>query len=219
MKHNFFRYALALAIVFSLTAAFAQTGTAATVPAATGPQPTKVGVIDIQEAILASNEGQREVAALNTRFAPKKAELDKLAKDIDDLQKQINAQGDKLNPETLDKMRNDLATKQKDYKRALEDAQGDANQAQDELMSKIGNKLYPILDKYARENGYAMILDEGRGSFASGGPLIWANLPSVDLTKTIIDLYNAQSGVPAPPKASNTPSAPTPQRPGATRPH
>jgi outer membrane protein len=208
MKHNYLRYALALAIALPLTA-FAQTGAAA--PATTGPEPTRVGIINIQAAIVGSNEGQQELEKLKARFEPKQAALEKQAKDIDDLQKQINTQGDKLNDTARQQMRDQLATKQRDYQRAVEDTRSEVQAAQDEMLNKIGNKIMPILDKYAREHGYALILDSSQ-PFPQG-PLLWANVPSVDLTKIITDMYNAQSGVPAP-AASAVPSAPKP----ATRP-
>lgn len=211
MKLNFARTAMALAIVLSLTA-FAQTGTAATAPAVTGPQPGKVGIINIQAAIIGSNEGQQELVKLKSQFEPKQTALEKQAKDIDDLQKQLNTQGDKLNDAAREKMRTDLATKQRDYQRSVEDTRTEVQQAQDEMLNKIGNKLMPVLDKYARENGYALILDSSQ-PFPQG-PLLWANVPSIDLTKTITDLYNAQSGVAAP-AAGSVPSAP---RPGSTTP-
>lgn len=206
MKHNFVRYALALAIALPLTA-FAQAGPVATAPAATGPQPSKVGIINIQAAIVGSNEGQQELEKLKTRFEPKQAALEQQAKEIDDLQKQINTQGDKLNDATRDKMRRDLEAKQRTYQRAVEDTRSEVQSAQDEMLNKIGNKIMPVLDKYAREHGYALILDSSQ-PFPQG-PLLWANVPSVDLTKEIVDLYNVQSGVPAP-AASTVPSAPKP---------
>ena len=45
---------------------------AAAAPAATG---TKVGTINIEQAIFASNEGRRDFEALSKKFEPKQAEL------------------------------------------------------------------------------------------------------------------------------------------------
>src|SRR5260221_570306 len=59
-----------LALSFAFTA-FA----AAQAPPATGAGAggTKIGVIDIQRAILATNEGRRDFEALTNKFAPKQA--------------------------------------------------------------------------------------------------------------------------------------------------
>jgi outer membrane protein len=70
-----------LVMALALPAAVAQTGSpAAAAPAApaTAPAPTgttKIGVISVQDAILATNEGQKEFEALGKKFEPKRAEI------------------------------------------------------------------------------------------------------------------------------------------------
>src|SRR5581483_10818303 len=66
---------------------------------AAGAVSNRIGVIDIQSAILATNEGRREFEALQKKFEPKQNELTKLNQEIDELKKQLQAQGDKLNEE------------------------------------------------------------------------------------------------------------------------
>src|SRR6266545_1356460 len=102
MTRNLARITLILTFVLSL-AAFAQTGTAAAAApsgAAAVPAPTgtsKIGIIDIQGAIVTTNEGQREFQTLQKKFEPKRGELENLNKEVEDLKKQLNTQGDKLN--------------------------------------------------------------------------------------------------------------------------
>ena len=87
--------------------AFAQTAAtpsaaapAAAAPAATTPAgPSKVGIINIQQAILATNEGKRDLEALEKKFDPTRTELQSLQKEVDDLKKQLSSQGAKLNEE------------------------------------------------------------------------------------------------------------------------
>jgi len=66
-------------------------------PVATNPTGTKVGTINIQEAIFASNEGQRDFETLSKKFEPKQTELKGMNDEIESLKKQLNAQGEKLN--------------------------------------------------------------------------------------------------------------------------
>ena len=58
---------------------------------------TKVGTINIETAIFASNEGRRDFDVLAKKFEPKQNELKGSADEIDGLKKQLNAQQDKLN--------------------------------------------------------------------------------------------------------------------------
>jgi len=57
--------------------------------------------------------------------------------------------------------------------------------------------MMQILDKYAKDNGYSVILDvSGQQS-----PVLWAT-SSIDITKALVDAFNASSGIAAPPSAS-----------------
>lgn len=213
MRRTFAPYMLALFLTLSL-AALAQTARPA--PAPTGPAPTKVGVIQFQQAILFSNEGQRDFGALMKRFEPKQNELQALNKEVEDLKKQLTVQGDKLNEDERANRVKTIEQKQKNLQRSAEDAQNDFQAQRDELMTRIGQKLVQTLDKYAKENGFAVILDVSNPQ----SPVLWAGAP-VDVTKDIMDAYNTQSGVPPPP-AAPAPAAAAPgaatRRPATTAP-
>lgn len=207
MKRTFARVVLPL-VLLSVTA-FAQTGNASPAPdtaTAAGPAGTKVGIINVQQAIVLTNEGKRDLEALETKFTPKRNELQSLQTEIENMKKQLSTQGDKLNEEARAKLTRDIDTKQKSLQRSLEDAQQDFQQQQGEIVNRIGTKMMEVLDKYAKANNYAVVLDVS----SQQSPVIWAH-QGTDVTKEIAEAYNAQSNVPA---QASTPSAPTP-RPGA----
>ena len=233
MIRKIVRIVLAMAVVLPF-ATLAQTGAAATgsTPAASAAAaaptptagPTKVGVISIQDAILATNEGQKDFEALGKKFEPKRTELKSLSDEIDSLKKQLDSQGKTMNEESRAGLVRQIETKQKTLTRNQEDAQNDFVGQQNEIAQKILQKLGPVIDKYAKENGLGLIIDISKPW--PDGPVLWAG-QSVDITKTIVDLYNSQSGVPAAPSASRpgaaarpagtttkpatTPAAPKPQ--------
>jgi len=180
---------------------------AAALPKATG---TKVGTINIEQAIFSSNEGRRDFDQLAKKFEPKQTELKGLADEIDSLKKQLNAQQDKLNDESRDKLVKQIETKQKSFDRATQDAQEDFQGQQGEIGNKILTKMAPLIVKYAENNGYGMILDTSQQW--PRGPVIWYG-PAVDITQPIVETYNTQSGVPAPPAGS---TAQKPAKPATT---
>jgi outer membrane protein len=180
---------------------------AAATPKATG---TKVGTINIEQAIFASNEGRRDFEALSKKFEPKQSELKGQADEIDSLKKQLQAQQDKLNEESRDKLVKQIETKQKSFDRAQQDAQEDFQGQQGEIGNKILTKMAPLIVKYSSDNGYGMILDTSQAW--PRGPVIWYG-PAVDITQPIVEAYNTQSGVPAPPAGS---TAQKPVRPSTT---
>jgi outer membrane protein len=217
MRRNLTGFSLIAAVILSVTA-FAQTGKAAATPGAAAPAtsaavapPTKVGIINIQQAILASNEGRRDFEALSKKYEPKQAELTRANAEIEELKKQLTNQGEKMAEDARAKLVKQIDTKQRDLQHSAESAQADFQSEQNDLANKIGSKMMQVLDKYAKDNAYAVILDVSNQQ----SPVLWADIRSVDVTDPIVAAYNAQSGVPAQPTATARPSAPaaTPARP------
>ncbi len=223
-----------MAAVFGLSLfALAQTNPAAGTPAAAPPNApsaaaaaaaqatgTKVGTINIEQAIFASNEGRKDFDELAKKFEPKQTELKGKADEIDCLKKQLTAQQDKLNDESRDKLVKSIEAKQKSFDRATQDAQEDFQNQQGEIGNKILTKMAPLIVKYASESGYGMILDTSQQW--PRGPVIWYG-PAVDITQPIIEAYNVQSGVPAPAAGTTAQKpvarpAPKPAAPSSTPP-
>ncbi len=224
MTSKFLRSVLAIA-VFSVISAWAQTGSAATAAptsAATSPAApttstpmmtgggTKVGTINIERAVLGSNEGQRDFEALSKKLEPKQSELKGQNDELESLQKQLQTQGDKLNEDARASLVKQIETKKKSFDRSVQDAQEDAQNQQKEIFQRILQKMAPSIVKYAQENGLGMIVDISNPWPQS--PVLWAN-DGVDITKPVVDIYNTQSGVPAP---APTGAAPKPAGPRPT---
>ncbi len=211
---------LTLSALFT-SIAVAQAATApASAPAANAPAPTapaKVGIVSIQDAIFATNEGKKEAEALNQKFAPKQAELKNLNDEVENLKKQLQTQGDKLSEEEKNTRVRTIEVKQKSLQRNMEDAQNDYQQASQEVLNRIGSKMMTVLETYAKANGYSMILDVSNPQT----PVLWAS-PGSNITKELVDAYNAANpaGAPAATKPAAAakapaarPAAPTPKKP------
>ena len=222
MTSKFLRVLLAVAVTFAISA-LAQTGSAATPsspaaapatsPAATGPSTgTKVGAINIQEAIFGSNEGQRDLQALQKKFEPKQNELKTQNDELEALKKQMTDQGPKLNEEAAATLKKQIESKQKVFDRSVQDAQEDFGNQNQEIATKILQKMAPMIVKYSQENGFGMIVDTSK-PWPQSNVLWWGE--TIDITKAVVDQYNVQSGVAAPATATK-PAAPKPA--GAAKP-
>jgi outer membrane protein len=223
-----------VAVVFGLSVfALAQAAPAATSPAAGSPAAatppnapsaaaaaaakftgTKIGTLAVEQAIAASNEGQRDLEALSKKFEPKQNELKGLNEEIDSLKKQLNAQQDKLNDESREKLVRQIETKQKSFDRAAEEAKEDFQGQAGEIENRILTKMVPIIQKYVTDNGYGLLLDTDTSQTWPRGAVILSG-PSMDITQQVVDAYNVQSGVAAPAAGS---AAPKPAKPAATKP-
>jgi outer membrane protein len=174
---------------------------------------TKIGTLAVEQAIAASNEGQRDLEALSKKFEPKQSELKGLNDEIDSLKKQLNTQQDKLNDESREKLVKQIEAKQKSFDRAAEDAKEDFQNQAGEIENRILQKMVPIIQKYVSDNGYGLLLDTDQAMTWPRGAVILAG-PSMDITQQVVDAYNAQSGVAAPPASGATPK---PAKPAGIR--
>jgi outer membrane protein len=167
------------------------------------PAPQKVGIVAIQAAIASTNEGKKELDALQQRFAPKQAALKAQNDEVENLKKQLQAQTDKLSDAERATRLKTLETKQKNLQRDYDDFQAEAQQAEQEVVNRLGGKMLALLEKYAAANGYSVILDVS----SQATPVLWAS-QTTNITKELVDAYNAQSpAAPAAPAAKPAGSA------------
>jgi outer membrane protein len=219
MKSKHLRILLAVAVTFTLSA-LAQTGSAATpsAPSATPASPaasgaavppviagTKVGAINMDGAIFGNNEGSRDLEALRKKFEPKQAELKSQNDELESLKKQLTLGEGKLNEEALASLKKQIETKQKSFDRSVQDAQEDFGNQNQEIYSRLLPKIAPVIIKYSQDNGFGMIIDTSKQW--PQGPVLMAG-EALDITKAVIDIYNTQSGVPAPTGGAAKPAAP-----------
>ena len=207
MNHN---TAHVLAILVVILSAVAGAQREVTTPPTSAIGLTKIGIINIETVVAGTNQGQKRLQTLEKRFEPKRNELKTLSDEIDALKKQLDTQGAKLNDEARAALTKQTDSKQKGLGRAEEDAQTDFASQQNEIVQKILNKLIPIIDKYAKDNGLTFIIDSSKPWLE--WPLVWGN-SSADISKAVVDLYHANSEMPAPttaPRSSKTIN-PTPE--------
>jgi outer membrane protein len=223
MKSKFVRVLLAIAVTLTFSA-LAQTGSAAT-PSNPGAPPanppsapgmatsggTKVGTINIQDAIFGSNEGQRDMQALQKKYEPKQAELKNQNDELEALKKQLTTQQDKLNADALDNLKKQIETKQKSFDRSVQDFQEEVGGQQQDIAKRVLQKMAPMIVKYSQDNGFGIIVDTSKPWPESN--VLWWNPESVDIKKAVVENYNVQSGVPAPAAQGAAARPVTPSKP------
>jgi outer membrane protein len=184
-------------------------------PSPAEPTNTKVGVINIQQAIVSSAEGKQAAADLQAQFLARQQELESLNKQVGDLQQRLNsdatlsdADRSRLNTQGT-RLSQRLDRKNNEY-------QEDLREAQNEIMNRIGRKLMDVVNRYAQEHNFSVILD----SSGTNSSLLLFAARNLDLTQDIIRLYdeaNPAKGTGSVP-ASKPASTPKPATPPATKP-
>jgi outer membrane protein len=179
--------------------------------AAEFPANPKIAIIAFQQAVAATNEGQRNFGQLRVKFEPKQAALKAQSDEIDSLKKQLQDAGSTLSEPERDSRLRTIDEKTKSLQRSAEDAQNEASTAMNDMYQQLAQKVYAVLDAYSNQNKFTIVLDTS----AQQTPVLWANQAS-DITKAVVDAYNVKSGVPAQPAAA-APAAPRPSTPSAPR--
>jgi outer membrane protein len=184
-----------------------QAPAAAASPAAVPPQavPAKIALIQFEQAAAATNEGQRSLQDLQKKYEPKKVALDALAGEIDSLTKQLQAAPATMPDEERASRQRAIETKQKQYQRDGEDASSSYGTEVQETISKVAQKMGPLVVQYVQQNGYTMLLDN---TGQQGGVAVLWTQAGTDISQAVVEAYNASSGVAAP-----VPSAPSASRP------
>jgi outer membrane protein len=193
--------------------ALAQAGSAATTDPAPGAPSTsaslggnKIAVIMFQPAVMQTNEGQRNFADLQKKYEPKRTQLKTMSDEIDSLKKQLQTAGANLSDTERQNRLKTIDDKEKSFQRLGEDTQNDFQQDLQQTYNQVAEKVYGVLQAYAQQNGYSVVID---GS-SQQSPVLWAS-DATNITAAVIQAYNQKSGVPAPAGATaTTPSAPAP---------
>jgi outer membrane protein len=174
------------------------------------PASAKVAIIAFQQAVASTNEGQRNFAQLRVKFEPKQTQLKSQSDEIDSLKKQLQDAGANLAEPERDARLRTIDEKQKSLQRSAEDAQNEASGAMSDMYQQLAQKVYTVLDAYANQQKFTLVLD---ASNQQNSPVLWAS-SATDITKAIVDAYNAKSGVPPQPSAGTPAVRPT--TPGRT---
>lgn len=178
----------------------------------------KVGTINIQQAIVSTKDGQKAAAELQTRFEPRRKEIEKGQAAIQALQQQYQKLGTVGSDEVKRKLQTDIELKTNSLKRDSEDAQAEFDQEQQKVLNELGGRIMQVINKHATDNGFSMILDIS----SAQTPVIWAS-NTLDITNEVIKLYDANSPStlstkPAAPAAAPKAAAPAPAAPKTAAP-
>jgi Skp family chaperone for outer membrane proteins len=182
-------------------------------PAAVAPQaiPAKIALVAFEQAVFATNEGQKAVQDVQKKYEPKKAVIETLGQEVESLKKQLQSAPATITDEERASRLKAIDVKEKQLNRDAEDAQASYNADLQEAYAKVAQKVSVTLKTYVAANGYTLLLDVSNQQSA----VMWA-VQNTDVTQAIVEAYNTSSGVAAP--APSAPSASRPRPSGTTAP-
>jgi outer membrane protein len=170
---------------------------AAPAPAPAGV-PTKIAIIQFQQAVLTSQEGQAASATLKTKYDPRKSALEKKQADLEAMQDKLQKGGPTMTADARAKIQADIAAGTRILNRDAQDLNTEVQEEEARIMQGMAGKMGEIIKNYATQNGYAIVLDVS----SEATPVLWAT-PASNITADIVKLYDQTH----PAKAAAPPSS------------
>ncbi len=188
-----------IAIGFVLIPALAQGQTAGTLAPAQASL-VKVATVNFSAAVLATGEARHDLAALQSKYAPREAELQRLNDAVEAQKKQLSAAENQLSDSERNNKAEDLSNKEKQLQREAEDFRNDSQSDSQKVFQRVAQRLYPLLQDYSRQHGYSLVVERG----SDANPIVWYADNGIDITELVAKAYDAKFGKTALPDSPAT---------------
>ena len=175
---------------------------------------SKIAVVDVQRAVLETEEGLRVSATLKKFFDTRQVELDTkqraLSQEKDELERE--AQAGKTPKDALQRKADSFQKRAMEFQALTYDVQREMQRKQNELTTPILQRILGIIRRIASQDGYEMILEKTAVPYFRG---------DLEVTDRVIQMYNSGQASDAPagqqPKGKQ-PAAPAKQGAEAPKP-
>ncbi len=149
--------------------------------AAPSPPPTKLAVVNLQQAVLGTAEIKKANTEMQAKYKPRTDQLEQLQKDLAGISQQLQNNSGKLTPQAEADLQADGQRKQRDAQRLQEDLQNDVDAERNQILTNATKKMQEVVKKIADEKGYDLVIDVTTAVFYRG---------TLDITSDAIAAYD-----------------------------
>ena len=166
-------------------------------------QQLKFAVVDVQRAVMETEDGLRAQATLKKFFDKRQQELDAKQTELQKQREEIEKQSKVISQQALQKRMEDWQKQMLELQTVFVEYNKELQKKQGELTQPIYGKIMGMLRRLATQDGYDAILEKQAVPYMRN---------DLDLTDRVIQMYN--SGAPgAAPAASGAAAAAPPKAP------
>ena len=158
----------------------------------------KMGVVDVQRAVMQSEDGLRAQATLKKLFDSRQQELNKRQSDLQKQKEELEKQKSVLSQQALQKKVEEWQKEMVELQTTFVEYNKELEKKQKELTDPIFERVLGAIKRIAGQDSYDLIVDRATVAFARG---------DLDLTDRVIQMSNGGGAAPAP-KAPAAPPAP-----------
>jgi outer membrane protein len=162
----------------------------------------KMAVVDVQRAVMQSEDGLRAQATLKKVFDSRQQELNKRQTDLQKQKEEIDKQKTVLSQAALQKKVDDWQKEMVELQQTFVEYNKELEKKQKELTDPIFERVLGAIKRVAGTDGYDLIVDRATVAFARG---------DLDLTDRVIQISNGGvAGSASPPSGGAVPAPPRP---------
>jgi outer membrane protein len=141
----------------------------------------KVGVVNLQKALLDTAEMKKAQSDMEAKFKPRQDAIDKIQRELADIQRNLQANQGKLQPAAEQQMMATGQRLQRDLQRQTEDLQGDVDRERQEILERGGQRIQEVIRKVSEAKGLDIVVDSGNTLFFK---------PALDITAEVTAEYD-----------------------------
>src|SRR5580765_2685449 len=142
----------------------------------------KVAVVAMRDAMLNTQDGRKAMAGMQTKFEPVRLGMEKRQAELQTMAEQLRKGAATMTAEAQQKLNNEIAAKKKTFDRDADDLNAEVEQEDGRLMQDLSVKMGGVIDEYAKQNGYTVVMDAAQ-------PVLWA-AETANITPDIVKLYD-----------------------------
>ncbi len=142
---------------------------------------TKVAIINVQRAVLESDEIKKASAELEAKFRPRQAEAQKIERELQGIQQQLTQGAGKLTPQQEGDLQATGQRRQRELKRMTDDLQADLDAERNEVLGKSQQQMVQVVKQVAESKGFDIVVDAQTTVYFKG---------ALDITGDVIAAYN-----------------------------
>jgi len=165
----------------------------------------RVAVIDVQRAVMQTEDGLRAQANLKKLFDSRQQELNRKQIELGKQKEEIEKQSKVLSKEALTKRVDDWQKQMSDLQSVFMEYNKELEKKQKEITDPIFEKVLMIVKRLATTENYDLVVDKNTVAYVRG---------DLDLTDKCIQIYNSGGASVQPAPAAPGPApAPAPPKP------
>lgn len=142
----------------------------------------KVAVVNVQQAVMQTEDGIRAQATLKKLFDKRQQELDARQTELGRAREDIEKQSRILSRQALEKRMEDWQRRMVELQTKFVENNKELQEKQGQLTQPILKKMVGIIARLAKKSSYELIIDKQAVPYAR---------PDLDLTEQVVQMYNS----------------------------